>query len=440
MADAAAVARGGHGVSAGGASLRVGVLAVGDELVTGDSVDTNSAWIAGVARDRGHRVVGFAVVPDDVLAISRAVEDFRRNADVLVVSGGLGPTLDDLTRDGVAAALGRRLVPDEAVLARLAEQYGRHGRAVDEISARQALFPRGARVLPNPVGTAPGFVLRYGIFEGERAPGAGPPTAGGFSVACVPGVPSEMRALVTALFDEVFGGGAGVPTLRLHLCGPPESEVGGLLADLMERDSGAADIGITVKHAVISVCVRGDDAAAVRTVFEAARERLGRHVFGEGDASLAGALVAGLTAAGLTLTTAESCTGGLLAGALTAVPGSSEAFREGAVTYSNESKQRLLGVPAALLGEHGAVSEACARAMAEGQRRRTGADLALSVTGIAGPSGGSADKPVGTVWCALASADGTVARHVAWTGTRDEIRGRAVNVALDMARRHLARR
>ena len=437
---------------AGDGALTFGVLAVGDELVCGDGVDTNSAWIAAAARDRGHRVLGFAVVPDDVLAISRAVEDFRRRVDVLIVTGGLGPTLDDLTRDGVAAALGRRLVTDEGVAARLAELYGRHGRALDEASARQALFPRGARVLDNPVGTAPGFVLRYGIFAHERreagaagggaGSGAGVRAGGspGFSVACVPGVPSEMRALVTTLFDEVFAGGVAVPTLRLKLCGPPESEVGGLLADLMERDSGAADIGITVKHAVITVSVRGDDAEAVAAVHATARERLGHHVFGEGDVTLAGHVVAGLAAAGLTLTTAESCTGGLLAGALTDVPGSSEVFREGAVTYSNEAKRRLLGVPAAVLDREGAVSEACARAMAEGQRRRAGADLALAVTGIAGPAGGSADKPVGTVWFALAAADGTVVRHVGWSGTRDEIRGRAVNVALDLARRHLARR
>ncbi len=408
-------------------TLRFGILAVGDELVTGDTVDTNTAWLAGAIRDRGHRVVGAAMERDDVAAIADAVERFRRRVDVLVVTGGLGPTLDDITRDGVAAALGRRLVIDEEVLADLKARYGRQLGAGSE---RQALAPRGARRLDNPVGTAPGFLLRYGILTGE---------GGGFSVACLPGVPSEMKAMATALMDDVFSRGDGVAHRKVRACGLAESKLGERLADLMEADDSGCDIGITVHHAEHTITLRGEDDTRMAAVEAEVRRRLGEHVFGSGDDTLAGVVVAALARAGRTVTTVESCTGGLLAGALTAVPGSSEVFHEGVVTYAAAAKTARVGVPEALIAEHGMVSVEVARAMAEGGRRVTGADYSLAITGVAGPGGGAPDTPVGTVVTALASARGTETLVRSWQGTRDEIRGRSVSIALDMLRRQLAR-
>lgn len=406
-------------------TLRFGILAVGDELVCGDNVDTNSAWLARLCVAHGHRVLGFAVERDDPGAISRAVERFRGVADVLLVTGGLGPTLDDVTRDGVAVALGRRLVLDEEVLEGLRRS---DGRPLDEGSERQAWFPRGARILPNPQGTAPGFVLRYGILSGER---------GGFTVACMPGVPTEMKAMATRLFEEVLSDGTVAETLRVRACGLPESEVGRRLADLMERDDEHVDVGITVSAAVLTVSIRGDDPERMGETERQVRERLGEAVFGSGTTTLAETVVTMLRERGMTLSIAESCTGGLVAAALTSVPGSSDVFGDGVVTYANQAKAERLGVPDDLLREHGAVSPEVAKAMARGSMKVSRSQIAVSITGVAGPGGGSPEKPVGLVVFGVADELGVHTQEHRWRGTRQEIRSRSVSWALDLVRRRL---
>lgn len=397
-----------------------GILSVGDELLAGDIADGNAPWLIGELGRRGHRVHALATVPDDVAAIAEGVQRARADVSFLLVSGGLGPTKDDLTRDGVAAAFGLELVER----AELLEHVQGRNPDLPPLARRQALLPEGAAVLANPLGTAPGFLV----------------SDEGFRVACLPGVPGELRPMARALLELVAPSGPGVPARKLRACGLTESEAGRRLADLMDHDKAGCRVGITASLGVLTVTARGEHAEAVARAAALAKELLGEAVFGEGDVTLAEVVVHRLAGRALTVTTAESCTGGLLAGAITSVPGASAVFREGLVTYANEAKRKRLQVPPHLLERHGAVSEEVAAAMAEGARARAAADFALSITGVAGPEGGTPAKPVGTVCFALADGGETVARTVAWRGDREEIRRRSVNLALELLRRRLVRK
>jgi len=404
---------------------RVGILSVGDELLAGDILDTNAHWLARELAGRGHRLAATATVGDDIAVIQQALERASQDCELLLVTGGLGPTKDDLTRDGVAAAFGLALREHPEYLAQAQggnKQLSAGGRL-------QASFPEGCEVLENERGTAPGFLV-----TGTLAASAGPP----FRVACFPGVPSEMRAMVRALLEREGDGRDRLPVRKLRCCGMSESVVGERLAELMDRSRSGCLVGVTASGGILTVSVRGADASAIDATFEEARARLGEAVFGEGEILHAEAVVQLLIERGLVVSMAESCTGGLLAGAITSVPGSSAVLHEAVVTYSNEAKAARLGVPEATLAEHGAVSEPTAAAMAEGQRARSGADVALSITGIAGPGGATPTKPVGTVVLGLADAAGTLVRTHEWRGGRDEIRRRSVTVALEMLRRRVA--
>lgn len=408
--------------------LTVAILSVGDELTAGDLHDANAPWIAARARERGHAVAGFRTVPDDVASVARAVTAARDESDLLVVTGGLGPTIDDLTRDGIASALGLELVERAEIVADLRGVRG--GRDMSAASRRQAEIPDGAEVLDNARGTAPGFLV-----TARRADGAE------FRVAAVPGVPSEMRAMVAPLFDRPWAQSCepAVYTRRFLVCAVPESDIGDRLLDVMDRDADVR-VGITTRFAAHTIAVRGADPARVEAVAAIVRERLGDDLAGEGDVTPAGVVVDLARRAGVTLATAESCTGGLVAAAITAVPGSSDVFLEAAVTYSNAAKSSRLGVPSGTLAHHGAVSEPTVQAMAQGERERSGADLVVAISGVAGPGGGTPDKPVGTVVFGLAHAGGIDTFTRRWRGTRDEIRQRSVTVALEMFRRRLVQR
>jgi nicotinamide-nucleotide amidase len=406
------------------AARRVAIVAVGDELTAGDVVDTNSAWLAQQVRARGGVVTGFAVVGDELPAIRDAVLAALRGAELVLVTGGLGPTGDDITRDGVAAALGIPLCERPELLARVAEIYGARGIPLSAGSRRQAELPEGATALDNPVGTAAGFVV-------ERD---------GCTTACFPGVPSELQVMAPPLLDAQVGPPGAGAAVRLHLCGLAESELGERLKDLMDHAHVVrteARLGVTATRGVLTVAIRGRDATAVAAMETDVRARVGPLLFGAGEDTLASVVVHQLAARGETVTTAESCTGGLLAGALTTVPGSSQVFREGVVAYANAAKVARLGVPAALLAAHGAVSEPVALAMARGARERAAADHALAITGVAGP-GSTAEKPAGTVCIAVAGRDGEQALTRRWTAARDEVRGRAVNLALELLRRRIS--
>ncbi len=415
------------------------LLTVGTELVLGLTVDTNAADLARALAAAGVRVLRRTSVADDPAAIRDAVRAARERAALLVVSGGLGPTKDDLTKKAVAEALGRPLRHDPAILAHLEGLYRRRGiTKMPEANRTQADVPEGATVLPNRWGTAPGLWLEDGD---------------GKVVVLLPGVPAELRGL---LEDEVLprlrtrleaaaGGGTEVVRSRvLRTTGIAESALADLIGDparLLPRavtlaflpSTDGTDLRLTAWRLPAA-----EADAALEAAAEALRPKVGAHLYGEGDADLAAVVLDVVEQKGGCLAVAESCTGGLVGARLTAVPGSSRVFRGGVVAYANDVKLHLLGVGADALAAHGAVSEAVAREMAVGVGRALEADAALAVTGIAGPSGGTADKPVGTVWiAALWRGELRAFTHVL-PGRRDAVRRRAAQWALDHLRRLVA--
>lgn len=410
------------------------IISIGTELTTGQNVDTNSAWLAAELTELGAAVVGHQTVGDDVGRIQAAIQRALDQADFVVLTGGLGPTPDDLTREALARAIGQPLEKSSEALTQISSFFQRLQRPMPESNEVQAMLPRGCELLTNPRGTAPGIHH----FHDET------------HLYALPGVPAEMKAMFSRSIASLLMAVPGdrFPREVLLRCfGISEAKVGELLRDLMVRDRNPL-VGITASEAVISIRVLGlgRDTAETRELVDAdaseIRRRLGQAVFGEGDESLESAVATLLVARGQTIATAESCTGGLLAKSLTDIPGSSDYFLRGYVTYSNESKEQLLNVPAKLMAEHGAVSEDVARAMASGCRTAAGSDLALSVTGIAGPGGAQPpDKPVGLVYFGMVHAGGVevtralIGDHL----IRREVRGRACKTALNLLRLHLLR-
>lgn len=405
------------------------VLATGDELAHGRAVDTNSAAIARRFVERGWRVARLVVLGDDETALVSQLLELARDCDAIVITGGLGPTLDDVTRHAVARAAGVELVRDEAVLQWLRELFAARQRPFVAANERQALFPRGAEVLANARGTAPGFHLRL-----SRA-----------RVFALPGPPREMlpmlETLVLPRLEREVRRALVLARRSLHLFGLTESAFAEGCGAWMARDAQPL-VGVTAHEGVLTATVvaRGhSDAQARAAADERVRDleqRFGEHVFSHAEPDLARVLAAELVARRLSIALAESCTGGLLAARLTSVPGISAVFSAGWVTYANAAKQRELGVPEELLERHGAVSAEVARAMAEGAARRARARLSIAITGIAGPDGGTPEKPVGLVWLAV-SLDGRTRceerRFV--VPDRELVRAFAVNTALDLARR-----
>jgi len=408
--------------------VRAVILSIGAELVTGLRLDTHSADIARALTALGIEVVRHGTVDDAAAEIEEAFRAAIAEADLVVATGGLGPTLDDCTREALAAAAGVPLDESPEARAHLVAWAKAHNRTLSQSNFRQALLPRGASTIPNPIGTALGIEARVGKTL----------------VLVMPGVPSEMARM---LGEEVLprlrqaapGRATLIRTIRTH--GLPESVVGEKLADLMAPKrrprvgtavhGGMIDIHIYATGAPAEITpLLGADAAAIR-------ERLGDAVYGEGDERLENAVVALLARRCATISLAESITGGLVAAKLVNVPGISEFLLEGVVCYSNASKIRTAGVPEDLLRMHGAVSEPVARAMAEGVRRRTGATISAAVTGIAGPGGGTAGKPVGLVCFAVADEKGAVSAKEIFSGDRVLIRERAANYALNMLRLRL---
>ena len=412
----------------------VEVVTIGTEILLGDLIDTNSAHVARVLADAGVDVYLKHSVGDNAARLEALLRAALERADGVITTGGLGPTVDDLTKDAVAAAVGTTLELHEPSVRAIEERFAAFGRpgAVTENNRRQAILPAGAVVLENPHGTAPGFVALR---------------ADGKFVACMPGVPREMKpmladALVPWLAER-YGVRDGIFTRTLHTVGIPESEVDTRIEPLF-RTLDNPKIAVLAHEFRVDVKIMAkaaDRAAAERLIAPVEmqlRERIGSGIFGVDDETLAGALLARLVVRGQTLATAESITGGAIADALVRVPGASQAFLGGVVAYDNVVKTALLDVDAALLREHGAVSEPVALAMARGACARVGADLAVATTGIAGPSGATADKPVGLVYIGIASRDGeATARRVTLPGSRDDIRRRATTAALNLLWRHM---
>jgi len=526
--------------------MRAAILSIGDELVLGQTVDTNSAWLSQQLAAVGCDVAAHVTVGDDQPGIEQAIKSLSRQGDVLLISGGLGPTDDDLTRQALAAVMGVELVLDEAWLAKLKAFFDRVGRQMPQSNTVQAMVPRGAKMIDNPNGTACGLEVTLGtppapapvpieqlqgrpigrvlermgkvtreqvdaaLVEQKRINGAvpfgqiliaagtiaeqdlivalaaqkgigaarsvpsvtvntpTPSTPGGTTAsaesyeqmfglpkqvtvsghACrvfvMPGVPKEMKAMFAAAVlphVRAAGGGATILQRTLHTFGLGESTVAERVGALMKRGRNPS-VGTTVSGGVVSLRINARfpsvaeaerELAAAET---ACRTALGDVIYGQDGTSLA-EVVGQLLKwhPGVTVATAESCTGGLLAKVLTDVPGSSAYFRYGWVTYANEAKQDLLGVPADVLAAHGAVSEPVVAAMATDARRRASATYAVAISGVAGPDGGTPEKPVGTVCLALAGPDGpAAARTFHFPGDREMIRDRSAKMALTMLR------
>lgn len=414
--------------------MNAAVVAVGSELLGSERLDTNSLRIAAACERHGVDLVGKSVVGDSTATIAEELRRWATAAELVVVTGGLGPTEDDRTRAAAALAFGRELALSEEQLELLRRRFAAFGRPMAEVNRRQAEVLSGAEVLRNDAGTAPGQRL----------------DVDGTAVFLLPGVPRELEPMLARYLEpwlaERADPAAGVERRTVRVANAAESDIEQRLLPAYER-FGRDAIGVYASPGDVRVVVaaRGEPEARraeVERLRAAVVELVGSAVYCDGSAGvddppdLATAVVRLLAGRGLSLTTAESCTGGLLGAHLTAVPGSSAVYLGGAVTYSNGLKMALLGVPEGMLAEHGAVSEPVAVAMARGVRERWGGDFGVGVTGIAGPGGATPTKPVGTVHVAVAGPIGEPThRGVHLPGDRESVRVRSVQMALDLVRR-----
>ncbi|HVX40741.1 MAG TPA: competence/damage-inducible protein A [Gemmatimonadaceae bacterium] len=413
-------------------SRRVELVTIGDELLLGYTIDTNAAHLARALASIGMHIVRRTTVGDTPEEIATAVREALDRTGAVITTGGLGPTSDDLTKPSIAAIFGRGMHLDEAHVAWMEERWRtRFGRPLPASNKQQAMIPDGARKLENHHGSAPGIWL-----EDER----------GRWVAMLPGVPREMRGMLAdtllPLLRDRVPADSVVRSLTLRTTGVGES----LLADRIEAMTGGP-LGVTLAYlpSIAGVDLRltvrempGDEAdARLASAAARLRECVGDAIYGEGDADLAAVVLDLCRAGGMTVGVAESCTGGLLGARLTAIPGSSDVVRGGVIAYHNDLKRGLLGVDPTTLEEHGAVSEPVVRQMAAGARSAARATIGIAITGVAGPTGGTPEKPVGTVWIA-ADVNGEVETKLLklW-GDREEIRQRSAQWTMELLRQRL---
>ena len=413
--------------------MRAEIIAVGSEMLTPERVDTNSLFITERLNEIGIDVIAKSVAADDREVLGGLLRLALSRADVIVFTGGLGPTSDDVTREAVAETLGVELDEDPETLDRLERRFARRGVTMPSINRRQALVPRGAEVIANDKGTAPGL-----LFERE-----------GKVIALLPGPPREMKAMFEGLVRGRLvrlAGGSSVFRRVLKTTGRPESQIEEVVQPIYARWASAptpiqTTILATPGQIELHLAVRADNAERAGAVLDAATEEiaaaLGPTLFARDNRRLEEVVGQMLRERALAVATAESCTGGLLTSRLTDVPGSSDYVERGVICYSNRAKAELLGVPEAMIREHGAVSEPVGLAMARGIRERARTDLGVGITGIAGPTGGTPAKPVGTVVVALAWAGGERVRTLWFPGDREQVKFHASQAALDMVRRHL---
>lgn len=409
--------------------LAAEIIAIGSELLTPDRSDTNSLWLTEKLNSIGIEVKLKTIVGDDDARLEETIKDALRRSRVVIMTGGLGPTEDDITRKVAARALGRRLKLDEKVLEEISARFLSFGRAMPQINSRQAMVIEAAEVLANPNGSAPGMYIEYD----NRA------------VVLLPGPPREMRPMYENFVQPKLLAKVGdVRVVRrvLRVSGLGESAIDERIAPVYTQYTNPQTTILFNRSEVeIHLTAQAKTEAEAELLLDGLagqiEERLGESIFAFRGETMEEVVGLRLAVAGFTLAVAESCTGGLISERLTEVPGSSVYFMEGVVTYSNDAKIRSLGVEAELISRHGAVSAEVAEAMAEGIRERAGTDFGLSVTGIAGPGGGSDEKPIGLVYIALADDAHTEHRKLQLPGDRHLIRWRASQAALDMLRRRL---
>jgi nicotinamide-nucleotide amidase len=409
---------------------RAEILTIGSEILLGELVDTNTAWLSTNLAKLGVGIYRHTTVGDNKKRIIAAMEDAASRADLVITTGGLGPTSDDMTNECLAELAGLPMVEYAEARAHVDEMFRRFGRTPTPSNYSQALFPEGTTLIPNPLGTAPGALLEVN----------------GTLFATLPGVPSEMKGMFEETLAPLIKSRTegAIISRTLWFAGIGESA----LAERVQEFLDASDPTVAPLAGMGKVRLRITTRAAtpedaekkIQPVADEILARLGEYHFGVDDETLESAVSRLLTGKNATISLAESCTGGLLAKRLTDLPGSSAYFKEGLVTYSNEAKERLLGVPAGLIEEHGAVSEPVARKMADGVRRLAGTDYGLSVTGVAGPGGGTEEKFVGLVWVGISDENGVEAKRLdlsAWAKSRDAIRERSANAAFDILRQKL---
>jgi len=410
--------------------MNIGILTIGNELTSGRIADTNTSYLAREFHVRGWDVPVSMAVGDEAGAIGEALDFILERSDAVVVTGGLGPTADDITTECIAEYCGLPLYLDEAVLQTIRERFAARGLRWTDNNAKQAMFPQGAEPLRNPVGTAWGYVLNRG----------------GKLIAVVPGVPMEVKRMTPEVLVPLFEQKAGktyILTKTIKLFGLAEALIDSALADLPLAGT-TVSLGFYPRfpenHLVLTArsADRARAEADLALIGKGVVERLSRNIFGYDEDTLEGMIGALLTEKKLTISIAESLTGGLIADRITNVPGSSAYFERGIVAYSNRSKTELLGVPEEVIREHGAVSRETAVLMAEGVRKTSGADVGLATTGIAGPSGGTGAKPVGTVFIAVSDGTRTVCRDFAFKWERRRIKEITTQWALELTRRFLA--
>lgn len=406
--------------------MKIEILTTGDEILQGIIIDTNSAWLSERCEMLGHEVTAHVSVGDDAKAIADAVKLASSRADCVIVSGGLGPTVDDITVEAVANAFGLKLEIDDAVLSEIKSFFDRVGRPMSKTNEKQAMIPEGGSALPNRVGTAPGIRVKLGKAE----------------CFFLPGVPRELYQI----FDDSVlpwlkeSANLNCVTHVLRCFGLPEATIDEKLQGV---DLHGARLSFRVKYPeiLLKLIARTSDPkdaeVSVRSATAEMKERLGTVIYGEGETTLPEAVGLMLRDRKMTVAVAESCTGGLVASMFTDVPGSSEYFERGVVSYSNRSKQELLGVSPETLRANGAVSRETAMAMAEGVKRLSGASIGIATTGIAGPGGGTPEKPIGTVHMAITDGTRTEAFEHHFNGDRERLKQIFAMSAINMVRRYL---
>ena len=411
--------------------LAAEIIAIGSELLTPDKTDTNSLWLTGKLNEIGIDVKLKTIVGDDGSRLEETVRDAMRRSDIVITTGGLGPTEDDITRQFTANAVGRGLVYHEYIETHLRERFRAWGREMPEINKRQAFVIDGADILPNPNGSAVGMFVEI---DGKM-------------LAILPGPPRENQAM---FLEHVFpkfqaiSGDVFVRRRLLKVSGKGESAVDEIAAPIYTAYPHVQTSILFNKSEVeIHVAAQASDPETAQAMADKLAEELtaalGKSVFSTHGESMEQVVGKRLTELGQTVSVAESCTGGLIGQRLTEVPGSSVYFMEGAVTYSNEAKNRTLGVQPEIIADHGAVSAECAEAMAAGMRKYAATDHAISITGIAGPDGGSEEKPIGTVFIGYAGPNGVKSIRFVLPGDRYLIRWRSSQAALDYLRRQIDR-
>lgn len=405
---------------------KASIVSIGNEILSGLTVDTNAAYLSGQMASIGLPVVSGYTVGDSIGSIVRAIKQACNDADIILVTGGLGPTDDDLTRQGVAELLGVPLKFENELLQKIKQRYASRNIEMSEINKVQAFLPTGTKPLANNHGTAPGIAAEH---EGKL-------------IFVMPGVPGEMKHMFAeSVLDRVKQQVMGqvVVARRLKCFGTGESNIAELLGSMMKRDRNPV-INCTVTCGVITlhIIATAENQTIAKEMIEKdekhLRSLLGDLVYGSGDESLAEVVGKKLRHAGKTVAVAESCTGGLICKMITDMPGASEYFLRGWVTYSNEAKIDELGMEKKLIEEHGAVSQEVAMAMAKGARLVAGADFGISITGIAGPGGGNELKPVGLVYIGLDSDRGCQVKNFVFSHDRSFVRKRTAQTALNILR------